>query len=161
MSAAATRRTLFAGAGAVILGGGITAGAAASVADFAEPASQSPIMTAGRRLPALVARYHAADRCDDAAALRPAYDLVQKTADEILTMTPTTIAECAVVLLIALAEIDAGQSADDGFDTIDNAQRIGERIICRLFALAGLDPVDYGAAHFMRESELVAFAGAI
>ncbi len=34
MSAAATRRTLFAGAGAVVLGGGITAGAAASVADL-------------------------------------------------------------------------------------------------------------------------------
>ena len=37
MSTAATRRTLFAAASAVILGGGITAGAAASVADYAEP----------------------------------------------------------------------------------------------------------------------------
>jgi len=52
MSAVATRRTLFAGAGAVILGSGVSAGVAASVADHAE---------ADTKLIALCTRYVEAD----------------------------------------------------------------------------------------------------
>ncbi len=40
MSAAPTRRTLFAGAAAVVLGTGVTSGVAASVADYAEADAQ-------------------------------------------------------------------------------------------------------------------------
>lgn len=157
MAKPSTRRSLFSAAAAITLGSGIAAGAAASVADLAEPAPPSPIMTAGRELPALWARYDAADWRDDLPGSRAAYAAMRDTAERIMAMTPTTLPECAVVLLLALSEIDAGQSSDDGFDTIDNAQRIGERITCRLFDLAGLDPLDYGAKFFMRESERVAF----
>lgn len=54
MRAAATRRTLFAGAGAVILGSGVTAGFAASVADLVPADTDAELI-------ALCQRYIAAD----------------------------------------------------------------------------------------------------
>lgn len=135
MSATSTRRTLFAGASAVILGGGIASGVAASVADLVEQPDAELVAACGR--------FCELERDFDAACLIDDENGTDVHAREIVAMSDALVDRMIAMPCASLAGLQALAQALAAWNrellTEAPAEDMGElltsHLITRLLAL--------------------------
>jgi len=160
MTTASTRRSLLAGAGAVVMGAGIIAGAAASVADAEPAAERTPITAAAARISHLCA-------FEEEKLTTEAFDAVTteqcKLADFITDSPPRSLGDAMVLLMVAASEIAANDLHHDGTFGFERGDIIVRRVMHFLAENAGLAVQDFGGMFFLpsEEHEAVALEGTI
>lgn len=132
---ASRRRTLFTAAGAIVLGGGITAGAAASVADLVEQPDTELIIACGRFCE-LEREFDAACLIDDEAGIdvhtRPIVATSDALVERMITMPCTSLAGVQA-LARALAAWDRELLTDAPAE--DMGELLKSHLVARLLAL--------------------------
>ncbi len=138
---------------------------AAGLASNAQPATAepglSPIMAAAQRLAALGNLEEgllAADRDDEAHEVS-AEQL--RISDAIKEGHPKTLADAAILLMSAAAEINSDDFYDDGTEGREHGEVIVRRVMHFLAAAAGIDLQEYGGSWFLPLHDADASVGTV
>lgn len=140
---------------------GITAGAAASVADCAEAAAErTPIAAAAVRISQLCA-------FEEEKLTSEEFDAITaeqcKLSDFITDSPPRSVGDAVVLLMVASSEIAANNLHNDGTFGFEHGDIIVRRVMHFLAGQAGLAVQDFGGMFFLpsEEHEAVALEGTI
>ena len=155
------RRTLFAGAGAIVLSTGITAGVAASVADYAEAAlKRTPITAAAARISQLCVLEEAELTADEEDAITAQQC---ELSDFITDSPPRSVGDAVVLLMVAAAAISENALFEDGSLGREHGDIMVRRVMHFLAGQAGLNIQDFGGMFFLPTEghEAVALEGTI
>lgn len=163
------RRTLFAAAGSVIISSGITAGAAASIADLAEEPDAQPTATAGSLSPIMAAatRLSQLSALDEKEMTDEQMDAVTREQIDlqylITDTAPRSVADTVVLLMVAVAEIGRKALNDDGSFTHEHGEVIVRRVMHFLGDRERLDLDSIGGAFLLpwEGQETLALSGTV
>ena len=157
------RRTLFAAAGAVITGSGITAGADASVADLLpQPPTieMTPITAAAVRIKHLSALDERDLTSDENDAVS---DEQCRLFDLIMDSMPQTLVDAIVLLMVASAETRGDYLEENGTHGFERGDIMVRRVMGFLSDHAAVNLADYGGTFLLTsdEHEALAFEGTV